>query len=217
MTKSSDGEKYVELMTPAFLGGMEARGCSTESGRRAIHFALGEVDWANSGLPLKEFGNDPDEIGEQDMKPEQYSHTLADFAFLDAATVIELCRDISSEKLPKGITLRQLLKNSKKSLLTVALIPDEEKTNIYKAIQLPEVSYLYAPDISTDDPIVVSQLDNGEYVLDWNDSIKTRIRRLREESPERGCPAYRKIVEVDGRKQPLIYAFWDALLQETHE
>ncbi len=216
MTETPYADRYVELMTPAFMQGIELVTITDQPLKDGILSALNEVDWDRSGLPYKEFGNDPDEIGEQYMEPDKYALTLADIAFRDAYIIIELCRDIPKQRLPEGFILKQALRASQKNLLSVALISDAEKTNIYKAIQIPEISHVYAPNLDIAEPVRVVPDDTGGHLLQWNESISACIAQLRAGEPERGCPAHRKIVTVDGYKQTLLSAFWDALVEQAH-
>jgi hypothetical protein len=215
MSQIHTNEVYTDLMTPGFVQGIETANQGTEPLCSAVIRGVSEADWEGSGLPIVKYGNNSHEIGERDATPEQYAKKLASIAFEDAETIVSLCRNVPSEQFPNGVSFQDMLRASKNNLLSIARLIDGDKTDIFLCIKHPMMSEQFARDIDPENPIVVTTSSRGTSVFDWNASIKNRIRRLTPDTQAPGCPAHYRVVEIDGRKQTLIHAFWDAFVTEA--
>jgi len=217
--------RYTELMTPAFVEGLQAsdsmyNSCPGESYavfllQPLIRERLRDANWSESGLPIKEYEGPSDSLKPRDQLPVDYAEKLMVFAFDDAVVLFKLAENFRDRHgLPDGINLHDLLLNSKNTLLLVSRLQDKDKRHIYSYLKYSDVMKLSDSEIvpSVDEAIHLGNDKTGKPRLEWHPAVQEFIDNNLE--PERGCPANNVIITTEeGRKQILINYFWDKLVE----
>lgn len=223
-------QTYVTLMSPAFVEGLAApaamdldeatppwvKGYALQS---AIKRILETVDWDGSGLPNKIWDPDETAYGPKELKPEEYANRLMAFAFDDASQLLRLAENCVGEHLPppQGFSIGDALLRSSKSLLRTALLPDQDKEQLFMAVKYPGVLRLDGVDgFELEKPLILLQASDGDWQFGWQGGIERFIQGKIDRS--RGCPAHRTIVtDQSGNKQTLIYHFWEKLVEQSYK
>ncbi len=219
--------KYAELMTPAFVEGVSeipdgTKGV-TKGWMRTFNFQppirqiLQEVDWDASGLPVKQWNRPEGSFGERNLLPGEYAERLIAFAFDDVYFILKLGEAYEQrEGLPDGVCLKDVLLRSKKSLLSIGSLTDNDKQKVYKGFEYPELAELLYIELPlAEEALRLAQDRDGRWRFEWHENIQQFIddNTLR----DRGCPAHRIIIDDNGRKQSLMYHFWDKLIEAAYD
>lgn len=217
----SEGEKYVEMMAPAFVEGLVEPIESFQGDdvtilrlymrQVPIKHLLQEVAWEKTGLTSRVF-HDPERV----LTPGQYAERLMAFAFDDVHKIFKIVEKSQvyiseQQELPLG----QLLLNGQRSLLLVGRLADKHRSRLLDDLDKPEFANLYAdPVMLSEEPLTIVG-DGKTASIEWGSEVTEWIRdRL---DPSHGCPAYNKtIVTPDGDKQKLMNYFWEKLVAATY-
>ncbi len=217
-------DKYAKLMAPAFMNGLQTPVQRDERLNNsafaiylflpAIRDGLQAVDWQAHDLPIKQYEGPVDSFKPRDKLPADYGESLMALAFDDVAVILQLCEGYrAAYGLPDGYSFSEILHNSKKSLLNVSRLQEQDKKHIYLYLNYPDVAEQFegATLPKRDQTVQLKTDKNGKPRFVWHDGIQEFIDDHL--LPDRGCPADNIIIETeDGRKQILTYYFWDKLV-----
>jgi hypothetical protein len=219
---SADGDRYAELITPAFTEGLkdvtgvlfDADGIALVGMMRCQQLVtplVEAVNWEDSGLPPKTFGVKAGEFGERDKTPREFAKSLATMAFTDAYSVIRQGEIfVASHESPVDLPFGQLLINSKKSLLTISELNDPEKSSFVNALEFLDIAEAFLDEPIVEEPIKYGEGLRGEVRLEWSDQLNRWIHDYKE--PDRGCPANKVLVGEVGHRQTLTHFFFEKLV-----
>lgn len=179
----------------------------------AVRAALVEADLDETDLPWRPARNGA-------LSPQEFAERLTAFAYDDALTLLHITdatlRNAGFER-PKEIS--QILKDSTKQLVSIASLDESSKSKLVSYLKRTVLDDPYAkfyPSL----PTQLRAIKDGDALtynpelrkMQWHPYIKAWIDKIATNLPQSGCPAHKKVIEANNKKQLLTHYFWRKLV-----
>jgi len=179
----------------------------------AVRTALAEANLNETDLPWRVSRNG-------DLSPQEYAERLTAFAYDDGLTLLHIAdTTLRNAGLEIPTEISQILKNSTKQLVSIASLDESSKSKLMSHLKRTILNDPYAkfyPSL----PRPLREINDGEALtydpqlrkLLWHPYIKAWIDKIATNLPQSGCPAHKKVIEANNKKQLLTHYFWRRLV-----
>lgn len=216
-------QQYIDLMTDpmvAALGPISGKLRNSDRYQQSLTAAMDkfiyltdQVEWETLAVDPPQSYEDADHHINYDHSRAGHAERLVGNAFLDTEYLIDFALSaVKAYPEPLNVSLGRLLLRSERSLLRSGRLSEPDKEVLFSAVEYGKdyTKGILGFTVETD-LVVVSSDMKGKHMVSWEPQVDKWIQGRT--MPGGGCPAHRKIIEVDNQRMSLMHLFWNRVVR----